>query len=82
MTVGEGVATAQRVVVSGGGRYLASGLQSETATLEVSGGSDAEVWVTEALNVQASGGSQVEYRGNPSIEQELSGGSDLLSVDR
>src|SRR5690606_20775679 len=72
-----GTATEQRVTASGGGHYLASGVEGQSANLEVSGGSVAEVWVTESLDVEASGGSHVEYLGNPSVDQELSGGGEL-----
>lgn len=77
VTIGAGTVTEQQVTVSGGGHYLASGVEGQSANLEVSGGSVAEVWVMESLDVEASGGSHVEYLGNPSIDQELSGGSEV-----
>jgi hypothetical protein len=82
VTIETGAATEQDVTVSGGSYYRAAGLESETTTLEVSGGSEVQVWVTETLDVQASGGSDVEYTGSPAIEQQLSGGSEMRSVVR
>jgi hypothetical protein len=77
-----GTVTNQRVALSGGSHYDGAAVEGESATLDVSGGSEAKVWVTETLAVQASGGSHVDYTGNPTIDQELSGGSELRAVAR
>ncbi|MCC6454747.1 MAG: DUF2807 domain-containing protein [Caldilineaceae bacterium] len=82
VTIRAGTATKQEVTASGGAHYRAAGLESEVARLEVSGGSEAAVWVTESLDVGASGGSSVEYTGNPTIDQEASGGSSINSANR
>lgn len=82
VTVNGGTVANQRVTASGGSHYDAAAAKSETTTLEISGGGEASVWVTEALRVRASGGSQVEYTGNPSLDQQLSGGSQLRAVNR
>lgn len=82
VTLNGGTVTNQRVTVSGGSRYHAAAVEGETATLEVSGGGEAKVWVSETLRVQASSGSQVEYTGNPALDQQLSGGSSLRAVKR
>lgn len=82
VTLNGGTVTNQRVTASGGSRYHAATVEGEIATLEVSGGGEAKVWVTETLRVEASGGSQVEYTGNPALDQQLSGGSKLRAVER
>ena len=82
VTLHGGTATNQRVMIGGGSRYDAAATEGETATLDVSGGGEAKVWVTATLHVQASGGSQVEYTGNPTLDQQLSGGSQVRAVKR
>lgn len=82
VTLNGGTVTNQRVTASGGSRYHAAAVEGEIATLDVSGGGEAKVWVTETLRVEASGGSQVEYTGNPALDQQLSGGSRLRAVNR
>lgn len=54
------------VEASGGSDVSAGGLEAEEATVRVSGGSDATVWASAAIDVNASGGSDVSVRGNPS----------------
>ena len=63
-----------------GGRYLASDLESQAATLSMSGGGEAALWVKDSLFVDLSGGVQVQYYGKPMIDQSLSGGSNLKSL--
>jgi hypothetical protein len=82
VTVRAGTTTEQEATVSGGAHYRAADLESEVARLEVSGGSEAAVWVTESLDVEASGGSNVEYTGSPTIDQEVSGGSEINAANR
>lgn len=48
---------------SGGSDYHGFGLQSTTATISASGGSDADVWVDGELTANASGGSDLHYKG-------------------
>jgi len=45
--------------------------------LLVSGASDGEVTVSDALKVTATGASHVVYRGNPSLISEVSGSSSV-----
>ncbi|WP_082773643.1 head GIN domain-containing protein [Hymenobacter sp. PAMC 26628] len=49
---------------SGGSDYHGLGLQSTTATINASGGSDADVWVDGELTANTSGGSDLRYKGN------------------
>ena len=67
-----------RAEASGGSDVQAFKLESEECYVEVSGGSDANVYATKKLHVRASGGSDVSYKGNPQpINANMSGGSDL-----
>ena len=70
----------QTISLSGGSDYLAGDLQSRTATLDMSGGGRAILWVTEILNVDLSGGANASYYGRPLVNQNLSGGSSLKSL--
>ncbi|TGE26449.1 head GIN domain-containing protein [Hymenobacter metallicola] len=66
----------QKVSVSGGSDYHAYALQSTTAEVSASGGSDAEVSVDGELKSSASGGSDVRYKGSGRlVSSHASGGS-------
>ncbi|MCF0070316.1 DUF2807 domain-containing protein [Dyadobacter sp. CY261] len=62
---------------SGASQLNAFDLQTEESDLEVSGASNAKIWITRLLKVKASGASTVRYRGNPKVEKEVSGGSNV-----
>ncbi len=67
-----------RAEASGGSDIEAFKLESEECYVEVSGGSDTNVYATSKLFVKASGGSDVSYKGNPHpVNANMSGGSDL-----
>lgn len=72
-----GSTTEQHVRVSGSGDYLAFPLNSEKATVKVSGSGDCEVTVTDELDVQISGSGDVFYNGTPRITMNVSGSGDL-----
>lgn len=80
VTIHAGNVVEQQVTASGGSHYDALDVRCESARIDVGGGSNANVWVTETLNVRASGGSHVEYRGDPSIDHHLTGGSGLQAA--
>jgi Putative auto-transporter adhesin, head GIN domain len=60
-----GKAESLEVTASGGSDLSAAGLETRSAVLQVSGGSDATVTVTDSVTVNASGGSDVHVAGNP-----------------
>jgi hypothetical protein len=62
---------------SGASQLNAFELETEESNLDVSGASNARVWVTRLLDVKASGASNVRYRGNPKVEKEVTGGSSV-----
>jgi hypothetical protein len=70
----------QTISLSGGSDYLAGDLKSQTAPLDMSGGGNDTLWVTEILNVDLSGCANASYSGSPLIDQNLSRGSALQSL--
>lgn len=75
----EGKASNQEVDLSSGVSYDAEDLESRTARLDVSSGSDAGVWVTEKLDVSISSGGSVRYKGSPEIVSDISSGGSMQS---
>jgi len=63
----------QRVDLSGAGSYLADGLASDEASVDVSGAGKAVVNAKSTLEVDISGAGKVEYLGDPKIKQSISG---------
>jgi hypothetical protein len=70
----------QPISLSGGSDYLAGDLKSQTAPLDMSGGGNATLQVTEILNVDLRSGANASYSGSPLIGQNLSRGSVLQSL--
>ncbi|SFQ22820.1 head GIN domain-containing protein [Hymenobacter arizonensis] len=64
----------QKVDVSGGSDYNGFALQSTTATISASGGSDAKVSVDGEISSDASGGSDVRYKGDARVASSNSSG--------
>lgn len=65
----KGTATNMDLSASGGSDINALGLISEYAKAHTSGGSDANIYVTKALEASASGGSDINYKGNASVRK-------------
>ncbi|RIV18468.1 DUF2807 domain-containing protein [Fibrisoma montanum] len=63
--------------VSGASKLNAYDLLTDAAELEVSGASNAQIRVKEALTVTASGASKVRYRGTPRVNSKVSGASSV-----
>jgi hypothetical protein len=63
----------QNISLSGAGSYKASRLESDRATVKLSGVGSATVLVNEALDASISGAGAVEYYGSPKISQKISG---------
>lgn len=66
----------QEMKFSGGSDYHGFGLQSATATISASGGSDAEAWVDGELVANASGGSDLRYKGTARLANPRHGEDD------
>lgn len=65
---------------SGGSDIDAYGFIVEYAKVTASGGSDANVHVTKALEANASGGSDINYKGDASLKKTSSKSSDVNKV--
>jgi hypothetical protein len=78
-SINSGQIADQTVHLDGGDSLDAADMESQHADIEVSGGSDATIWVTESLVIKASGGGEVTYYGSPTVEQDVSGGSKVQS---
>lgn len=66
---------------SGSSKLLLAGLKTKTISLDSSGATTAEFWVTESLDVESSGASSVRYKGNPkSVNVVNSGASSVKKM--
>lgn len=68
-----GAVEVQEVEVSGVGDYNALDLESDQATVNISGAGDADLWVHDELNITISGAGNVSYYGDPQVNQSISG---------
>jgi hypothetical protein len=68
-----GKVTDQLVTLEGVGRYQAYDLESQNATVTISGAGGANLWVTETMTVTISGAGDVKYYGSPTVVPEISG---------
>ncbi len=67
-----------RLVASGGSQALLPAVALQSAGIELSGGSRADLTVNGKLSLELSGGSKLTYGGNPQIETiSISGGSNI-----
>lgn len=74
-----GTVDSQTIEINGLGDYNALDLESQEATLNISGAGDADLWVHDSLDVTISGAGSVSYYGNPEVSQSVSG---LGSINR
>lgn len=63
-----GTTEVMNVTASGGSDIKANDLRSKRGIIKVSGGSDAEVFVSDEIDINASGGSDVNVSGNPRVK--------------
>jgi len=68
-----GVVETQTVRLNGFGRYQGFDLESQDASVTISGAGGAEVWVTENLDVTINGAGDVRYYGDPNVNPEIGG---------
>lgn len=69
----DGRVSRQDVRLTGTGSYHAGNLESQTATIELSGVGSARVWARETLDARLSGTGSIEYYGSPRTAQQVSG---------
>jgi hypothetical protein len=65
--------------MSGFGNYNAPDLQSQTASVRISGAGNAVIWVLDSLDVEISGAGNVEYFGSPEVSKDISGAGKVTS---
>jgi hypothetical protein len=70
----------QRIVLSGSGRYRASDLKRQTATVTINGSAEVELWAEHKLDARISGSGDVRYYGAPAVTQSVSGSGRLTSL--
>lgn len=63
--------------MSGASDFDAQNLEFTDLNIDVSGASEAKVWVTGMLNIDASGASDIRYKGSPKISIDESGASSV-----
>jgi hypothetical protein len=69
----------QEIDMSGLGRYNAPDLESQSASVRISGAGGAVVWAQDTLDVEISGAGNVEYYGSPNVTQDISGAGRVTS---
>jgi hypothetical protein len=72
-----GEADRQVVDIAGDGRYQAENLQSEEASLDISGSGEAIINASSVLDVRINGAGTVEYIGDPTISRNIVGPGEL-----
>lgn len=70
----------QDVSLSGVGAYQAGDLESETASVNLSGLGSATVWVTGSLDAELTGVGSLEYYGSPQVTQNDTGPGNIKSL--
>lgn len=77
----KGSAVNMSAAISGGSDLDAFSLTTENARVTASGGSDANIQVTKALDASANGGSDVNYKGNPAVKKSSDKSGDVNKVN-
>lgn len=72
-----GSATNVGLSISGAGSFDGEGLQTQTATIAISGFGDASIRVSDELTVEISGAGSVDYYGSPVVHEDVSGLGDV-----
>jgi hypothetical protein len=75
-----GVSKQVAVTASGASTFSGSGLQTDEASLIVTGASDAHISVSNKLKATASGSSKIVYQGNPSVKELKSTGASIIQL--
>ena len=75
-----GIVGQQSVQISGSGSYLAADLDSQQATVILTGSGNMTIWATDSLNITISGSGSVNYYGKPILNQNISGSGKITSL--
>jgi hypothetical protein len=70
----------QEIDLKGTGNYDAPDLESQTASVDVTGTGSVVLWVLDALDVEITGISKVSYYGSPDVTQNITGTGSLTSL--
>ena len=73
IAVGGGKVTAQQLLITGTGSYLAPGLASERAEVAIDGNGQVNLAASATLAVRIAGVGQVRYRGDPAVTRSIRG---------
>jgi len=77
----KGQASELSVDMSGAGELKAKKLETQIASLEISGAGSARVNVSDKLDISVSGAADVKYIGSPEIKQSISGAGSISKAD-
>ena len=75
-----GTVVKQELELKGTGDYDAPDLESQTASVGVTGTGSVVIWVHDSLDVEITGVSEVSYFGSPNVTQNITGTSSLTSL--
>ena len=75
-----GQAPVQDVLITGVGDYRGRELQTETASVTISGVGSSTVQVSESLTVVISGQGSVEYLGDPTMQVTITGSGTVSQI--
>jgi hypothetical protein len=78
--IDEGKVGEQTIALRSTGSFVASGLESASATVNVSSGGSAWVWATGRLTVTLSGSGNVNYVGTPQLISNITGTGTVAPV--
>jgi hypothetical protein len=70
----------QVIQFDGFGRYDGAELESQEATVRISGAGNVHLWVHESLAIDINGAGSVSYFGSPSVSQSISGAGNVNSL--
>jgi hypothetical protein len=70
----------QRMRISGSCTNISPGLQTHFASVEISGSSEATLWVTDHLDLDISGYGYIRYYGTPTVTSIISGTGDVIPL--
>jgi hypothetical protein len=77
-----GKVTAQEVQVGGSGKYEARNLESQVASVQVSGSCKVAVHASTSLDLRVSGTAIVNYLGNPRVKQRVTGSANIQHIEQ
>jgi len=68
------------ISLSGAGKLNTLQMETQQATVQISGAGEAKIAVKQQLNVQISGAGSVKYKGNPEVTKSISGVGTITQI--